>query len=465
MNKEILFRVVLLSINEKFVDARESIISLFADMFNKQEAEVKNAFTHLPIVLFENLTTDNLKAVKDQLIFLSKLGLDFTITPREVADIPKLKWKATPTIPVIHCPSCGESFCVVRASEFHNIQRAETAKKITVPSEKVEYSEAFKSKEVVDKPDDIGGISAEFDEVEVLSAELESIAEDMGDDPPDSLEEIEEIGSVSEEIEEIGSISEEIEEIEEIAQPEAITIAPKQSTEKEEIIKEIEEIGSVSEEIDSLSKELEGLDEISGILDTSNDLDTEIESIGGISAEFEEIEGVSAEFERICLEGMENDIGSLSAELEEIDGISAEFEAIEAEAGLEKVKEVSETFGSTPTTQARNDLELDELDGISQELEKIDSKKKLKIPNVNNVQTPPVVSYKVVVNFAGSKNFHQGSQFLAQLKRITFDEALKLAEKRIQITVVENVSYKAAEEILKQFQSLNIQGKVLPFKK
>ena len=504
MDKDFNFKVILLKINEQSLEFQQTVASLLAATFNVPEQETANLFARLPIVLLENLTSNDLKAIKDQLIFLSKLGLDFNITPKPVANIPRTGWSSERALPIIHCPSCGESFCLLRAQDFHKKIHKQTKiapaprpaptappkkavapppappKKVLPPTPapvqptippaarkpatiKVEQPPQpapsaaprqqptpppSRPRTSVDKPksvlpakqEDLGGISAEFDKVEILSAELQSIVDK--DDNFEELEEIEEVGSISEEMEEIGSVSE-----------------------------ELEELGTLSEE----------MEKIGGMADQIKDDSefSEIEGVGGISAEFEEIEGVSAEFEGINLDDMDNDIGSLSAELEEIEGISAEFDSIESEEGLERIGEVSEAFNNIAIATnhheaaARHpaaDHELDDLEGISQELEKIPGRStpKTKGGKGQSVKNRDMAilqfetgNYKVMINFAGKGDIKAGSQLLATLRGITPQEAYQLAERQAAIIVAGNISQKAAENLLRQFQRFGMQGRIV----
>lgn len=512
MNQELNFKVILASIADNSKQMKEVIATLLSTTFNVPESQTIALLTKLPVILFENLSANDLKALKDSLIFLSKLGLDFNVTPKPTPNVPKASWTPSVSVPIITCPSCGEMFCMVRARDFlqprpnvsianpvasalpsapkttipepkialvqqkqasvalqtpkspvaikesvlskakeENISKRPTVKQDTPPvpiaslkkamtevpkknisEPKKEIKEPVSRKELK-LPDDLVGISSEFENVEVLSAELESIADMEEKNSISDVEEIEEVESISDEVNQVDDL-EEFEELED---------------------------SSLSKK-KPLGKPVEKRRE-------------ETEAIGGISAEFEEIEGVSAEFERICMEGMENDIGSLSAEMEEIEGISQELDSVEEE-GLEKIGEVAETFKKISLTKTKDlqkesqDIELEEMQGISKELEGISDT----VASVQMIKKNPLPgeetkkgfsmepgSYKALINFAGKGNTKAGIQLLGKIKGITEQQAQEMVKNKAAIVVASNISRQSAENIVKEFEKLQMQGKII----
>ena len=256
------FRVILVKINEEFRNLQQEIGSALAHTFRIEEKQALKAMSKLPVVLFDNITIDDVKRLKDSVTFLSKLGLILNVTPQQHAEVRRTGWTLQKLTPIIQCPSCGDSFLMVSASGCLGGEL-----KTSSPKTK-------------EQKDDISSISAEFEEVDALSAELESIVNMDGDD------EIEEIGSVSEELEEIGSFSEELEKISDISEE-----LDKITNLEAEDHSEIEDIGGISaefEEIDGVSAEFENIS-----------LESLGEDIGSLSAELEEIESISGEFDTL----------------------------------------------------------------------------------------------------------------------------------------------------------------------
>ena len=294
MKQETTFNIILLSIGEDVKTAKSSLASLLSDMFKVSEQEAYSVFNQLPVILFDNLSTNDLKIIKNQLIFLSNIGLTFNITPKKMPNLPKKNWKLQGSLPIVHCPSCGEYFYLIRTQDIDHFASHKSKTDIANEQKVQNKSQIISYPQKSLSPKDEEALqekvnSEEFDNIEILSAELDSIVE---------MEEDEKLQN---------------------------------DQNDEESIEEVESISDELEEIDSLSKELDQLNEEDADYKSDDFLDMRDaqDSNGGISAEFEEIEGVSAEFEKICMEDMENDIGSLSAEFDEIDGISAEFESIE----------------------------------------------------------------------------------------------------------------------------------------
>lgn len=549
MKEELNFKVILVSM-DKTQDLQEAIASLLSATFHVPEIQTRSLLTQLPLVLFENLSTADLNALKDHLIFFSKLGLEFSITQKPASQVPRAGWTPSVSIPIVSCPSCGEMFYLLRAKDFAQqmknlaipglpgapavlpsahaktapakesippakapapamkssavaskeagILPAASAAKPAAPSKSEPLPVDKKAPKPVAKPapkdlktaDELGGISAEFENVDVLSAELESIADMEEKQNSSALEEIEEVGSISEEMKDADSFEGDFRGMEDSAfqvkKPSPPVAKPKAS------VKKIEESANIS----------------------------------GISEEFEEIEGVSAEFEQICMEGMENDIGSLSAEMEEIDSMSSELESV----GMEKIGEVSETFnqiasakpgkeanlpakpGASPLSKASfQDAELEELHDISKELEGIDdsipaptpisfampkspdptargknldstplSPKKGVEPALGSKKsaesTPPAEetsskkraplsleagAYKALVNFSGKGDLKAGTQLLAKIKGISEQEAAEMVKNRAALVVASNISRSAAEGLLKEFEKYNMQGRII----
>lgn len=170
-----------------------------------------------------------------------------------------------------------------------------------------------------------------------------------------------------------------------------------------------------------------------------------------------------------------NDIGSLSAEMEEIEGISQELDSVEEE-GLEKIGEVSESFKKISISKPKDlkketqDMELDEMQGISKELEGISDTvasvqmiKKTPLPVEDAKKTFPLESgpYKALINFAAKGNVKAGTQLLAKIKGISEQQAQDMAKNKAAIVVASNISRQAAENIVKEFEKLQMQGKIV----
>ncbi len=537
-NKELNFKVILASIHPGAIEAKEAIATLLASAFNTSSQQTRSLLEKLPIVLFENLTTNDVKALKDHLIFFSKLGLDFNITPKAIAEIPRANWVPKIALPVITCPTCGEMFYLMRSQDVHQ-QLHQIAKPSQTPQPSVESPSPAKPtkeqpstttknppvkttlpKESATKPSattkqptspskgvgvssaknkgaksEEDFVSSEMEEIDVLSAELQSIV-DMEEKPEkndNDVEEIEEVGSISSELNDIGNPSEELKKAPLKVPPEKISPSPKATnlpTLKSSPVQNTTKPASTNKP------------------GSEKKNPPDIEEIGGISAEFEEIEGVSAEFERICLEGMDGDIGSLSAEFEEIEGggISSELEGLKNEEKISEIpqpmKNIAISSNVLDSNKGTQDKELDELQGISQELGEIEDSN-VNIPKQQNlkpeskqaktevldgkqlkqedsgskaapkapIKSPGVVksapvstilepgNCKVFLTFSG-KASKEVIQLLSQTKKISLEQAKSLSETTTPVLAASGISLKSAQNILKQFQILQVQGRI-----
>lgn len=401
------YKIVFASVGKNLKDNPQDVAYIISSTFKVKLEEVLKIVNQAPIVLFEDLSVRDVSRMQNAVIFLTKMGIDITITPEKCSRLSTTNWKLTHTPPITSCPSCGDTFILLNSSSFlsHN--------KPPQPS----LSQA--------------AISAEFEEIEGLSAELESIVQ-MDEDS--DIEEIEEIGSVSQELEEMGSFSE-----------------------------ELEKIGDLAEELEELTNNEK----------LSPHHASRIEDIEGISAEFEEIEGVSAEFERICMEDME-DIGSLSAELEEIEGISAEFEKI-SEDNIERLDHSN--FGNFAETASLDD----EMESISAELEKIaepiaeeapieseesftqlflsGEKKKQRQPQPSSLVIQPG-AYDVIININPKGNVALANKTISKLLQMNVDKVAAITRKHPAVTVAKRVSKDTAQAILQQFFKYKMSGHI-----
>ncbi|MBI4614531.1 MAG: hypothetical protein HY720_13045 [Planctomycetes bacterium] len=60
--------------------------------FAVEESSVRSAIDRAPIVLFDGVTREQVEEMKERLVHLSKLGLDFKITKKLANDIPRAGW-------------------------------------------------------------------------------------------------------------------------------------------------------------------------------------------------------------------------------------------------------------------------------------------------------------------------------------------------------------------------------------
>ncbi|WP_372368763.1 hypothetical protein [Candidatus Uabimicrobium sp. HlEnr_7] len=412
------YKIVFASVGKSLKNKPQDVAHIISSTFNIKLEEVLKVVNQSPIVLFEGLSVRDVSRMQNAVIFLTKIGIEITITPEKCSRLSTTNWKLTHTPPIAACPSCGDTFILLNSNTFlpHSVsQEKPIHSKPPAPIE--------------------GAISAEFEEIEGLSAELESIVQMDDDSAIEEIEEIEEIGSVSQELEEMGSFSE-----------------------------ELEKIGDLAEELEELSNNEK----------LSPHHASRIEEIEGISAEFEEIEGVSAEFERICMEDME-DIGSLSAELEEIEGISAEFEKI-SEDNIEKLDHSD--FGNFAESALDDDIE-----SISAELEKIaepvmsnepeplkseesftqlfmsNEKKKERPPQPSSLVIQPGV-YDVIININPRGNVTLANKTISKLLQMKVEKVAAITQKHSAVTVAKKVSKDTAQAILQQFFKYKMSGHI-----
>lgn len=384
MAKELNFKVILSAIHPNALEAKDAIASLLASSFNVPLQQAVSLFVKLPIILFDNLSTNDIKALKDHLLFFSKLGLDFNITPKAMEGIARANWAPKVSIPIVTCPTCGEMFYLMRCQDIQHLSTStgtailppvpthtatRQSAKPAVPPKLVPTAETkltpnksiAETRLTPNKPPNIAGVKPsqltpskvpppqptkpantedlpdECEDVNILSSEMRTIValEEKNNTP--EIEEIEEVGSISEELQEI--------QPEEIKKNQSnIPIAKKSNTHTSKspntskTIKPSSSTGanttsnettvppsqpkSADKKIPSKPSQKKSPQQKTAHNKSGspNKNMADIEELGGISAEFEEIEGVSAEFERICMEEMDENIGSLSAEFEEIDG-------------------------------------------------------------------------------------------------------------------------------------------------
>jgi hypothetical protein len=494
MANELKFRVILSALNEKYVDDKEVIAFMLAITLDLPVQETQTLWQRLPVVLFDNLTSEDLKKIKERLLFLSKLGLDFNITAKPFPQIYRTNWQIKSAGSIIACPCCGEELLVMRAQDIgiyiaaHGGKPTGATSKAEQPEKPGERTAAThpREKTPATKPDETSirkpaegeeELATELEEVEVLSKELEAIV-----------------------------------------------------AKEENFSEDIEEVGSISEEVKKVS---------------------DIEPIGGISAEFEEIEGVSAEFEKVYVEGdaIDNHIGSLSAEMEEIEGISAELDAIQAHRDI-LPNEAGDLTGGQATLIDSREYEMEEIEDIPAVLQKAadpaanllektgqeemaakqdkdknersteakasdakspaepkpaakasdakppaeskpaakasdakppaESKPAAKAsdaklpaepkPQVDNktVARAPAgdstagINFDVMINFSGKGNIQMGIQLLARLKGISQSSAANLAEQKTAIVVANNVPQQIADRIVAEFAKFKMQGRCIP---
>ncbi len=466
MPENINFKVIITGIKEVYTGLRKEVGMLLASSFHFPDAKGVDALRELPVILFEGLSLNDLKSLKDPMLFLAKMGLEFNVTPQDCSEIPRLGWVFQKPRPIVSCPSCGDKFILFRATDTlpqcEDVAEPPPMKATLV----TERSTRVSSRNL---PEDLAAISAEFEQIDDLSVELDSMVQQ-----DEELEEIEEIGSVSEELEEIGSFSEELEKIEDF-----------------------------SDELDKIEGEdLDSFDLAAASDELSNVDSLAMEDLGGISAEFEEIEGVSAEFERISAEYMEEDIGSLSAELEEIEGISAEFDRV-SEADLERIEVIGDGTGKIQLAGVKKhshnmdetgDEELEDIEDISAELERIadplnenmldnldiEDSEQFNLSNFRDkaglatVQKKPKIPakfersdsnesgpYNVTIALSGlGSNLEDAVPLIAQLQNLSLAEARDLAQANPTFVVARNVSQSRANSILRRFQELNFQGRI-----
>ena len=73
----------------------------------------------------------------------------------------------------------------------------------------------------------------------------------------------------------------------------------------------------------------------------------------------------------------------------------------------------------------------------------------------------PMGPYSVVINFAGGGNVQTSAKVLAHMKAIALPQIFEWIKRHGTLSVADNVSKEAAEEILNQFKKLNMQGRIV----
>lgn len=512
MANELKFRVILSALNESYAEDKEVIAFMLAITLDVPLPETQTVWQHLPAVLFDNLTSDDLKKIKDRLLFLSKLGLDFSITAKPFAQLYRTNWQIKSAGASIVCPNCGESLLLMRAQDIASYIASHTGSPTKQPAV------AVATEKNAAKP-----LPAKTGKAEV--AQPQAAKTPMDKAAVAAVEETDSDDELTTELEEVEVLSKELEAI---------------VAKEDNLSEDIEEVESISEEVKKVEHP------------------SEIEPIGGISAEFEEIDGVSAEFEKVCVEeeAADTHIGSLSAEMEEIEGISAELEAIQAQREPLRRDSGKLTSGQATLTDSR-EYELEEIEDISAVMQKVsepaanllektgkteankdnppragegkptaeakptadakagkiaeskaeakpadakagkaaeskaeakpaadakagkpvaDAKKsqpeakpggktdsKANSENDNKANRPAMSgSFDVMINFSGKGNIQMGIQLLAKLKGMSPESAANLAEQKTAIVVANNVPQEIAERIIAEFAKVKMQGRIIP---
>ena len=508
------FKVILNSIinNE---DIQEGIAFLLSSMFQIALKDVKQVLNSLPVVILDNVEPANLACIQDTFIFLSKMGLEFSILSKPVS-FPSVSWKLPKENHIISCPNCGGKFYLVSASQYiaHQNQTTESTPgsafdqdkvdiphhEVKMPTAMVDLMEIMQTKTDLEKGATTSPSSHTAPTPSPRPAPARSVrpapAQPMQTTPAQPVQTAPAQPVQTAPAQPVRPTLTRSARPALAKSPTASAKPPitsaklpiKQSWEHFETIssafdnmnmdlenklgsmenklgdmEEIEEVGSISEEIVGIQDVVEELQELEKFVafekhktqeiqkEFHQDDSFDIVGIGGISAEFEEIEGVSAEFEKICLEGMDNDIGSLSAELEEIEGYSSEFDSIDIEEGIEKIREISDDFHQRKKNLSED---FDEIEEISEDFEDFEEKKLVPMTWAKG-------QWKLIIDFAGRGNIRSATQFLAQIQGITLEEATVLARDSAAITVVNGVSRDVADRLLIEFQKLGMQGKII----
>lgn len=420
MNKELSFKVILSAIHPNALEAKDAIASLLASSFNVPLQQAISLFAKLPVILFDNLSTNDVKAIKDHLLFFSKLGLDFNVTPKPMEGIARANWAPKVSIPIVTCPSCGEMFYLMRCQDVQQHLSAPSAAAVlppipatasattqAAPTKPVPASKAAPSLEAkppISKPSGVAGtakpapsgkatpttssaksanaedLPEELVDINVLSSELRSIVELEEKPQQPEVEEIEEVGSISEEMQQmeteeprkaIPTNAPQVATGSAKASPPQLSPALAAKAPPKPPPPNLMAKPPISSKPSHIAKVPPGAKPSGGNKPplSKGKATPDMEEIGGISAEFEEIEGVSAEFERICLEGMEENIGSLSAEFEEIDGgLSSEFDGVKPDTKIvENVQPKKIANKPAPPEDMAHIPEMEDMQEISSE--------------------------------------------------------------------------------------------------
>ena len=124
MSQEIYFKVILNSIQGNSRDSQDIIAYLLSRIFQVSLSEAQNVIQHLPVIILDNMKMQDLALLKDNLIFLSKFGLEYSISANPV-NCPQVKWNIQACLPVVACPHCGEMFYLMGTQAKHSITNSE----------------------------------------------------------------------------------------------------------------------------------------------------------------------------------------------------------------------------------------------------------------------------------------------------------------------------------------------------
>ncbi len=137
----------------------EEIAAEFARYFKFEQEVAEQILRSCPVVFLRRMSKGDIKAIKPSLLELSKLGVEFTISPRLPKNIPSIIWPFQPAFAAtaegevvkainfqwagnaVVCPGCGETF-VFRPIGKPSLKVEETSVQAEAPAAPVDEAPA-----------------------------------------------------------------------------------------------------------------------------------------------------------------------------------------------------------------------------------------------------------------------------------------------------------------------------------
>lgn len=217
----------------------DNVVEQFSKLFNISPDSTGQILKSVPVVFLSNLVKNEIKTIKPKLFDLSKIGMEFTISPQLAQSIPRVIWPTQPHYKdgpagnivqyvdfqwkgnAFVCPNCGETFVFQRVGNpFNTYQKVkeqmpqrQPAQSLPLAAEVTEEEDVMVLSPVVEPTVESEGEVLELKPVEAQS----EWADENASEPIDILQ--------PEAVTEEGGASS-VQGAEEIAEPEMIEEPP-----------------------------------------------------------------------------------------------------------------------------------------------------------------------------------------------------------------------------------------------
>lgn len=204
------YHIIITGINESLLPQAVKEFALACNLTDEISGQIlKNS----PITFLSNLSRNEMKSIKPKLLYLSKSGIEFTVSPTLSPDIPGVIWPIPSYYKQIAggkilnyidyqcdnnafiCPKCGESFIFQRINNPF-VSFEQLIKQLSVPPpapEKEEVKDVLPENVVPeDKVMELAPLEVEEDKVEPLPVLEEEVVEEVKEEIVEAPEIVEE---------------------------------------------------------------------------------------------------------------------------------------------------------------------------------------------------------------------------------------------------------------------------------